>query len=364
MNPFASNSASSVTPLSLLVGRSEELDRVSEILRLDGDLVLTGVPGVGRRTLIRSAARRLGAKVVEIDCLRSTDCSRFLRLFADAMLNAFQSPMELSLVQKFIAVSPLLLETSGTGKAKLLWQFAAEWELFQILLALPQALAEALDCRVVLVFQNFPHIRSWDRSGQWEQHLRQEIQVQARVSYAIVATVAENWSEQPDMVSVVLAPVSDAAMRSWLLAVMRQVELNLDQDAIRLFLDTVQGHFGDAIALAKRIWLDYRHGVSSSVRSHQVYRSSVSLMEDLSVTFESLILLLPSTQVRVLESLALDPTDRPHAKEYMLKHQLSRGGTLQGALSSLEGKGLIYGAERRYAIALPMLGLWLRHRLG
>ena len=166
MNPFVLNSGSSVTPLSVLVGRSEEFDRLSEILRLDGDVVLTGVPGVGRRTLIRSVARKLGAKVVEIDCLRSTDCSRFLRLFADAMLNAFQSPMELSLVQKFIAVSPLELETSGTGRARLVWPFAPEWELFQILLALPQALAEALDCRVVLVFQNFPHIRSWDRSDR------------------------------------------------------------------------------------------------------------------------------------------------------------------------------------------------------
>jgi hypothetical protein len=90
----------------------------------------------------------------------------------------------------------------------------------------------------------------------------------------------------------------------------------------------------------------------------------VSLIEDFSVTFESLILLLPSTQVRLLESLALDPTLRPHSKEYMQKHQLSRGGTVQGALLSLEHKGLIYGADRGYAIALPMLGLWLRYRLG
>ncbi|MCY7407285.1 MAG: ATP-binding protein, partial [Alkalinema sp. CAN_BIN05] len=104
--------------------------------------------------------------------------------------------------------------------------------------------------------------------------------------------------------------------------------------------------------------------VSVQVRSHQVYRSSVSLIEDLSVTFESLILLLPSTQVRVLECLALDPTDSPHANEYLKKHNLSRGGTLQGALLSLEQKGLVYGPDRGYKIALPMLGLWLRYRLG
>lgn len=365
MNPFAPHPVSHPNAASSLVGRSEELEQVSEILRSDGDLVLTGVPGVGRRTLIRVAARRVGAKVVEIDCLRATDDQKFLRLLADGILAAFQSPRELSLIQAWVERHGLVLDMSATGKAKVLWQFSQgqEWPLFQVLLALPQALAEALDCRVVLVFQSFPHIRSWDRSGKWEYHLRQEIQMQTRVSYAIVATVAENWGQQPDMETVRLAPVPDTAMRSWLMSTMAQVELRLDPAAIQLFLETVQGHFGDGIALAKRIWLDHRNGVTVQVRSHQVYRSSVSLMEDLSVTFESLVLLLPNTQVRVLESLALDPTDRPHAKEYIVKHQLSRGGTLQGALSSLENKGLIYGPELGYRIALPMLGVWLKHRL-
>jgi hypothetical protein len=88
------------------------------------------------------------------------------------------------------------------------------------------------------------------------------------------------------------------------------------------------------------------------------------LVADLSVTFESLILLLPNTQVRVLESLAIDPTPRPHAADYIRRHHLSRGGTLQGALASLEQKGLLYGAAQGYRIALPMLALWLKQRLG
>jgi hypothetical protein len=68
--------------------------------------------------------------------------------------------------------------------------------------------------------------------------------------------------------------------------------------------------------------------------------------------------------VRVLESLALDPTDSPHAREYIQKHHLSRGGGLQGALASLEQKGLVYGASHHYKIALPLLAFWLKYRLG
>jgi hypothetical protein len=87
-------------------------------------------------------------------------------------------------------------------------------------------------------------------------------------------------------------------------------------------------------------------------------------MEDLSIIYESLILLLPPSQVQVLESLALDPTDSPHSREYIKKHRLSRGGSLQGALASLEHKGLVYGSKYRYQIALPLLGFWLKLRIG
>jgi hypothetical protein len=66
----------------------------------------------------------------------------------------------------------------------------------------------------------------------------------------------------------------------------------------------------------------------------------LSLVHDMSVTFEALLLLLPPSQARVLESLALDPTDSPQSNAYIKKHQLSRGGGLQGALTSLEQKGV------------------------
>jgi hypothetical protein len=103
--------------------------------------------------------------------------------------------------------------------------------------------------------------------------------------------------------------------------------------------------------------------VDGSIQAHHVHRSALALVEDLSITFESLILLLPSSQVRVLESLALDPTDSPHSREYIQKHQLSRGGGLQGALASLQQKGLVYGAEHGYRITMPLLAFWLKHRL-
>jgi len=64
----------------------------------------------------------------------------------------------------------------------------------------------------------------------------------------------------------------------------------------------------------------------------------LSLVQDLSVTFEVLLLLLPPTQAKLLEGLALDPTDSPQSNHslitisnnYTKKHCFSRGGSAIG----------------------------------
>jgi hypothetical protein len=386
-NPF--------TPVNL-VGRQAELHQISRVLTEDGDLLIAGVPGSGRRILIRHAAREVGARMIEIDCLRATHSSRFLTLLAEGILATFEAPEELALIQKWSDRHPVVLEQSSNGRSRLVWHISPkeEWTLFQALLTLPQRLAEWLGCRVVIVFQNFPHIRSWDRSEQWENYLRQEIQQQIWVSYALIATVAESWVQQSNMQVVLLGPLQADDVATWLVETMADQNLKLDSQALDLFLNYVQGDMGTAITLARRLWLD--HQVSEFERSaidhpdpnqsatlapnpqspipnpqsriailqsHQIYRSTLSLVEDLSLTFESLLMLLPSSQVRVLESLALDPTDSPHSREYIQKHHLSRGGGLQGALASLQQKGLVYGPEYGYQITMPLLAFWLKHRL-
>jgi AAA ATPase domain len=395
-----------ITPALLpasLIGRRAELQQISQILQADQDLLLAGVPGIGRRTLILAAAQQCGVRVVEIDCLRATDYQRWLQLLAEGLLDAFAAPTEQALIQRWSLDQPLTWQTTANGRPSLVWHLSPgqEWQLFQTLLALPQILAEALDSRVVLVFHNFPHLRSWDRGAKWENYLRQEVQAQSRVSYAFIATAAERMAEHRDLQVVSLLPLPDADLRQWLWATMAIAGFKFEPDsaAVDLFLRYVQGHLGDAIALARRVVgdrLTEREGEKIAatagaeqredrgekepvrgltadsmsphpnlvIQSHHIHRSALALVEDLALTFESLILLLPHSQVRVLESLALDPTDSPHARDYIRKHQLSRGGGLQGALASLEQKGLVYGAEYGYRIALPLLAFWLKHRLG
>lgn len=371
VNPFL--------PQSLLC-REGELAHVCDLLAADSDFVVTGVPGLGRRTLIRTAAKQMGSRCLEIDFLRCRNASQFLRAMADGLTQAFGEPEELAKIQQWSLSQPLSLDQTLSPMARLVWPTSAgrEWPLFEGLLGLPQVLAECFDCQVVIMFHNFPHIRAWDRQGKWETHLRQEIQRQSRVSYALIATVAEPWMYASQLPVVALSPLADGELQPWIIRSMASAGLTFDSDgqALDLFLSYVQGHMKDAITLAHRIWLDHTAMVpwdralttlsnhpNPVIPAHQVHSSMLALVQDLAVTFEALLLLLPPTQARVLESLALDPTDSPQANAYIKKHQLSRGGGLQGALNSLEQKGLIYGPHLSYRIALPLLDFWLKQRL-
>ena len=113
--------------------------------------------------------------------------------------------------------------------------------------------------------------------------------------------------EDASLQVVSLTPLPDNELRVWIEKVMITEGLQFDSEgyAIALFLSYVQGHLGDAIALARRIWLDCRISSCSeasqkpgSIQAHHVHRSALALMEDLAITFESLILLLPQRKLR------------------------------------------------------------------
>lgn len=359
-----------------LIGRQSELQQISQIFAADGDLLIAGVPGSGRRSLIRQAAKEVGARVLEIDCLRATTSSRFLKLLAEGILTTFADADELTLIERWSNSHPVILESSGSRR-NLTWHVPVreEWVVLESLLELPQFMAEAIDSRVVLVFQNFPHIRSWDRTGQWEGYLRQEVQRQSRVNYVVIATVPEAWATESQMQVITLSPLDRDTMHEWAIAAIRGEGFTFEPNALNLFLDYIQGHIGDAIALARRICLECRafsniseSSISESstafiIQPHHVHRSVLALVEDRSLTYEALLLQLPPIQARVLESLAIDPTDSPHSRDYLQRHQLSRGGGLQGALMGLEQKGLVYGSKYSYRIAMPLLAYWLKQRV-
>ncbi|MBE9056316.1 ATP-binding protein [Sphaerospermopsis sp. LEGE 08334] len=349
-----------------LIGRSKEFQRIIDILIKDKDLLITGVPGSGRRTLVKVAAQEVGAVVLEIDCIRATDGERFLQLLLEAISQNWQAKKIKSWVEK--KASEFFIFNSES-KLKLLHSLDQKqlWQAFTSLLELLQIMPNDLNQRVVLILQSFPHIRSWDRNGLWESTLRQEVKNHPHVSYVLLATIAETSYHQDDSIysieTMELAPLSKDILALWAREILHTENLKFDphSQALPIFLDAVQGNIGDAMVLIRRLSdLQHYQGLITEQKVQQVIEG---MLKDLSITYESLLMLLPASQIHLLECLAVDPTDKPQSKEYIQKHGLSRGGALQGALTGLQHKGLIYSAEQGYRLALPLLALWLKQRL-
>ncbi|MBD1834990.1 ATP-binding protein [Cyanobacteria bacterium FACHB-472] len=357
-----------------LVGRQGQFQRITQVLARDGNLLIVGVPGSGRRTLVRRAAQEVGVKIVEVDCIRVTDGQRFVQLLCESIEQTFQSATAQAFIREWIerkAAELFVLKEEGSGRERLkpvrVESQELQWSAFEVLLDLLQGLAESSGGRVVLILESFPHIRSWDRNGVWETFLRKEIERQTQVSYVLVATIAEislHADEPGNHLEIVkLAPLANDVVAAWVQEVLHGEGLTFDprSQALELFVNAVQGHLGDASALVRR--LKSVRVSDGLIRDWHVQQAIQELLADLSMVFESLLMLLPANQAHLLESLALDPTDKPQSRDYIHKHYLSRGGSLQGAIAGLQHKGLIYGSEQGYRLALPLFVLWLRQRL-
>jgi hypothetical protein len=347
-----------------IIGRSAQFQRIVEVLARDGDLLITGVPGCGRRTLVRTAVLEVGAIALEVDCIRATTGRQLIQLLAEAISQKFDSTLLQTWVNTIAKDLFVVYVTEKTSQLKLAPTVTPNqlWQAFERLIQLPQLLAEVVNKRVVLILQSFSHLRSWDRHGEWENTLRREIKSQTRVNYVLITTLAQIiYTEDYPLEIVELTPLADEILAVWAREILHTYGLSFDSrsPAINIFIDAVQGHLGDAMALIRRLAICR----TDVINDEQVHHAIQGLLQDLSTTFESLLMLLPASQLQLLECLALDPTNKPQSREYIQKHGLSRGGSLQGALTGLQQKGLIYGSEHNYCLALPFFALWLRQRL-
>jgi hypothetical protein len=84
-------------------GRQGQFQQITQALARDRDLLIAGVPGSGRRTLVRRAATEVGAKIIEVDCIRATDGQRLTQLLCEGISQAVKSPIAIECLQQWIS---------------------------------------------------------------------------------------------------------------------------------------------------------------------------------------------------------------------------------------------------------------------
>jgi hypothetical protein len=346
-----------------MVGRQNELTKVIEYINSDEDIWIFGAPGNGRGSLVYRAAEYIKAKVLEIDCMMAKNSEAVYTIMFN-QLKIFKSSIGKELEDDLFDSIPF--EDQESLK-----------DAFKELINRFQKIAELFNTKIVIIFHGFEHIYIWDKDNrEWEFFLRKEIKLQTRISYVFIGTYypKRHQSNKKTTKVIALRPLSQDALKIWVQDFVHQQGLNFNQnkDSINEFFKAVDGHFGNARALAKRVILICKLNDENSgkeeifITPDQVKEAIKNLLRDLSPIFESLLLSLPENQLKILECLAEEHTTQPHKEEYIRKNSLMRGGSLQGAIKGLIQKGLIYDVnkdEYDYKLTSPLLALWIMARL-
>ena len=394
-NPF-SDFAGSEEHL-ILRGRKSSIEKITNAIDKDIDLLVAGPPGSGRYFLVQTAAAQSRCETIifDIDCIQATDRRSFIKLLCDAISGIDDlQPGDLSpYLQDLVSQSDnkyLSINDDNRISVKVSDNSVHLEHCLNEVLQFIQGLAELTNKRVLILFRNFTHIRAWELEEAWELKLREKVNVLKDVLYILIGTIGELREDKRRLSShsknaeidslrkslhnsfetIELLPLEDAVLTSFCDSKLSASNLMFNplDDSLQFFLEAVHGSFSDALALTERIILLNQNKLSEDnggrvvIGIQEVREAVEDLLKDLSTMCETLLLMLPPRQAKLLTCLALDPTDKPHSREYVKKHNLYKGGTMQGALLGLQQKGLIYDVHQSYKVALPLLRLWIWKR--
>lgn len=349
-------------------GYQAELEKIIQLLVEDFDFVLEGAPNSGRFALIQRAVNEIDSDLIRVDCLRSSSIEELLKLLVretrflyqsnfQKNLNDFLSDHKDSVYEKFFARENTDEDIQG---------FSLDFysEIIKDLVDFIDYFSKYRNRKSVIVLEHFYHVDTWDKKTNYAQKFLQKIAKAPDTSYVIVGFIGE--VQRPcDLRVVEIASMSDSSVTAWSRSVLKQygVQFNYKDGALDEFINTVQGHAGDARSLMKYIRPHSRD--EREVNRSDVLRAKRELLEDFQGIFEALFVALPDSQRHLIQCLATDPTSKPHKKNYVEKHNLVKGGSLQSAVKGLQQKGLLFDSEdNKYRLTLPLFACWLREKTG
>ena len=389
----------------VLRGREAELRTIASAIGDDHDLLVAGPPGSGRHFLVKVAATHgvgLSFLSFEVDCLQASNT----RSFVELLCKAIDSSKVLTVQEQRATMQTWLNSQDAqilwihdeTGKLNLQLDETSPLELelaLETILQFMQELAEKLCQRILIFFRNFTHTHAWETDETWELRLRLRIKELPDVLYVLIGTIGEleddmhrlstqskdsevhelrqslkKLYESGELQAVKLGPIGNEYLASFADTALAEAKLMFNplDGSLDTFLNIVDGSFGDAVLLIDRLIArqdEYPEKTDDmrQIRVEQLSEVAKYWLEEQQAVYETILLMLPPRQAKLLTCLALDPTDKPHSRSYIERHNLYKGGAIQGALLGLKKKGLLYNVHKGvYKFTLPLLRLWIHWR--
>jgi hypothetical protein len=232
-------------------------------------------------------------------------------------------------------------------------------------------LATAKGSPVVVVFDEFQQIATWDRDQHTEAVIRTAIQHQEGVAYAFAGSqrhlLQAMFADRARPLFKLAAPfpvsrLSPAELRPWLEELFAESGLELEDAAAETLLTLGAGHPGATQYLGHFVWEAAGRASTDRINHQTVISGLDTALAVGATTYEMEISRLTGPQRRVLAAVAREPTSSPTAVDYLGRQHLPAKSTVSQALGSLVDKGLIESEGTVYLVGDPLLGEWLRRQ--
>ncbi len=359
---------------SLFCDRKEILQELKDLIKNSTDVVLSSPRRYGKTSLVRRVLHQLGGKYLTIYVsFERLDSERDAAArIAKGVYSAFfmkESTLErgLRLAKKALtSFSPSMqVGADGTPSFSAVPLAGMEGrELLEHVLEDLHIMAEKLENKIVMAFDEFQEITRLPRSDGVEGLLRTHIQFQ-HFSHIFIGSrraVLREMFENPKrsfFKSAVIKPLARLPVHD--LIKYYSVQFHRAGKRCPKNIATEMAERSHGYGFYAQQYGYFTFGASGEKATQEaVQAAAYAILEQAKPGFEMLLNTLPVNQIRLLKALAREPTSQLTAADFGRRHSLISSNTAYARKVLVEQDHIEKGSDGMWRIVDPVLCEWLR----
>lgn len=220
-----------------------------------------------------------------------------------------------------------------------------------------------------IVMDEFQEIAELRESLQIEGIMRAHIQTHRNASYFFVGSrrriLSEIFNERKrpfyrSAINYPLAPLPIDEAAGFIVEQFRRGGKNCPQEIAKRVAERVRGY----PYYIQRVPYSIFEISGKKISEDDYTRGFIKAITEERPVYEAMLQVLAPQQIKLLSSLAEEPTDKPYSAGYMAKYNLGSIGGVQGAIKKLIDLDYIEKVHGVLQVVDPLFSIWLRHLKG